>query len=168
MSGGDWPQGHEGGGGERRRGDDSKGWSGESGSSDATSDAESEEGEEEHAPLTASPWGTEESGARGLRVGARASGSGGGKFTSGMADRRETWCRHRAQKQQGRKKGGRRGWDYAAPWGVGGNSGGREASRVDPDPHRVEWEEGGREAYGVEENPRRFCQGVEGGGRVVP
>ena len=40
-------------------GDDSEGWSRESGSSDATSDAESEEAEEEHAPLMASPWGTQ-------------------------------------------------------------------------------------------------------------
>ena len=47
-------------------GDDSKEWSGESGSSDAKSYAESEEGKEEHAPLTASPWGMQESGARGI------------------------------------------------------------------------------------------------------
>ena len=85
-------------------GDDSEGWSGESGSSDTTSDAESEEGEEEHAPLTASPWDTQESGARGLHVGARAGGSGGGKVTSGTADRGETQSRHGAQKQHGGKK----------------------------------------------------------------
>ena len=68
-------------------GDDSKGWSGEIGSSDATSDADSGEGEEEPAPLTALPWGTQESGARGQRVDERAGGSGGGKVTSGTADR---------------------------------------------------------------------------------
>ena len=101
------------------------GWSRESGSSDATSDAESEEGKEEHAPLTASPWGTQESRARGLRVGARSSGSGGGKVTSGTADGGETRSRHGVQKQHGGKKGGRRGWECADPWGVGGNSGGR-------------------------------------------
>ena len=71
-------------------GDDSEGWSGESGSSNATSDAELEEGEEKHAPLTASPWGTQESGARGLRVGERAGGSSGMKCTAGTADGGET------------------------------------------------------------------------------
>ena len=38
-------------------GDDSEGWSGEIRSSNVISDAESEEVEEERAPLTASPWG---------------------------------------------------------------------------------------------------------------
>ena len=38
---------------------------------------------------------------------------------------------------------------------MGGNSGGREASRVDSEPHGVEWEEGGLEVSGVEENPGR-------------
>ena len=47
-------------------GDNSEGRSGESGGSNATLDAESEEGKEEHALLTASPWGTQESGARGI------------------------------------------------------------------------------------------------------
>ena len=50
-------------------------------------DAGMEEGEEEHSLLTASPLGTQESGAHGLREGARAGGSGGGKVTSGTADR---------------------------------------------------------------------------------
>ena len=67
-------------------GDDSEGWSGERGSSDAALDAELEEGKEEPALLTALTWGTQESGARGLRVGARAGGSGGGKVTSGTAN----------------------------------------------------------------------------------
>ena len=74
-------------GGEGTGGDESEGWSGESGGSDATSDAESWEGEEEHSPFTASPWGTQESGGRGILVGVRASGSGGGKVTSRTADR---------------------------------------------------------------------------------
>ena len=82
-------------------GDDSEGWSRKSGISDRTSDAESEEGEEEPASLTESPWGTQESGERGLRVGARAGGSGGGKATSRMADGRETRIRHGAQKHHG-------------------------------------------------------------------
>ena len=77
---------------EGAEGDDSEGWSRESGSSDATSDAELEELEEEPAPLTALPWGTQESGASGLRVGARAGRNGGGKATSGTAYR----GRHRA------------------------------------------------------------------------
>ena len=67
-------------------GDDSEGWSRESGSSDATFDTESEEGEEEHAPLTALPWGTQGIGARRLHAGASAGGSGSGKVTSGTAD----------------------------------------------------------------------------------
>ena len=67
------------------------------------------------------------------------------------------------RREQGGKKGGRRGWEGAELLGVGGNSGGCEASEVDPDPHRVEWEEGGRKASRVEENPGRGCQGVGGG-----
>ena len=85
-------------------GDNSEGWSGERGSSDETSDAESEEGEEEPAPLTALPRGTQESGASGIRLGARAGGSGGRKFTSGMAGGVETRSRHGAQKKPWREK----------------------------------------------------------------
>ena len=43
---------------------ESKGWSV---GSDATSDAETEEDEGGHAPLTTLPWGTQEIGARGLQ-----------------------------------------------------------------------------------------------------
>ena len=111
-----------------------------SGSSEVTSDAESEEAEEEPAPLTASPWGTQESGARRLRVGVRAGGSGGRNVTSGTAKGGGMQSCHGAQKENGGKKGGRQGWEIADPWGVGGNSGGRKASGVDPDPHGVEWE----------------------------
>ena len=87
-------------------GDDSEVWSGESGSSNATSDAESEseEAEEEPAPLKASPWGTQESGASGLRMGARAGGSGGRKATSGTADGGETRSRHGAGKNMAGKR----------------------------------------------------------------
>ena len=85
MGEGKRPQGHEGGGKRRRGGDDSEGWSGESGSSDVTSDAESEEVKEEPTQLMALPWGTQESGARGLRVGERAGRSGDRKVTSGTA-----------------------------------------------------------------------------------
>ena len=67
-------------------------------------DAESEECEEEPAPLTASPWGMQESGARGLWVVWRAGGSGGRKVTSGTANRGETESRHGTQKQHGGKK----------------------------------------------------------------
>ena len=75
-------------------GDDSEGWSGESGGGDASSDVETEEDEGDHAPLKASPWGTQESGARGLRVGERAGRSGGRKVTSGTANGEETWSYH--------------------------------------------------------------------------
>ena len=85
MGGGEQPQGYEGDGG-GGVGAKSEGWSGDSGGSDATSDAGLEEDKEEHAPLTASIWGTQEIGARGLRVGARAGGSGDRKVTSGTAD----------------------------------------------------------------------------------
>ena len=71
---------------EARGGDESKGWSRESGSSDVTSDVELEEAAEEPAPLTALPWGTQESGTSRLRMGTQAGGSGGGKATSGTAD----------------------------------------------------------------------------------
>ena len=91
-------------------GDDSEGWSRESGSNNMTSDAESEESEEKSVPLTASPRGTQESGASGLRMGARAGGSGGGKATYRTADGGETRSRHGAGKQHGGEKGGRRGW----------------------------------------------------------
>ena len=119
-------------------GDNSEGWDGESGSSNATLDVESEEGEEEHTSLTALPLGTQESGARELQVGERSGGSGGGKGASGTAGGGETYIRHRAQKHPGRKKGGRRGSESADPWGVGGKSGGREASGVGPNPHGLE------------------------------
>ena len=95
MGGGERPHGHEGGGG---GGGKSKGWSGDSGGSESTLETGSEEEEEDHVPLTASPWGTQESGARGLQVGARAGGSVSGKVTSGKADGRGTWSRHGAQK----------------------------------------------------------------------
>ena len=46
------------------------------------------------------------------------------------------------RKKNGGEKGGRRGWESDNPWGVGGNSGCREASGVGPDTHGVEWGEG--------------------------
>ena len=130
-------------------------------------DAETEEEEGDHAPLTALPWGMQESGERGPQEDARAGGSNGRKGTSATANGGETRGRHRAWIEQGRKKVGRRGWEGAEPWGVGGKSGGRKASGMDPDPHRVEREEGGRKASGVEINPGRGRQGVGGGGRIV-
>ena len=86
--------------------DESEGWSG--GSNNA-SDAETEEEGWGHAPLTASPWGTQASRARGLRVDERAGGSDGRKAPSTMADEAGTPGRHGAGKEQGVKKGGRRG-----------------------------------------------------------
>ena len=84
--------------------------SGESGESDAASDAGMEEGEYEQAPLTASPWGRQESWERGLQEDVRAGGSDGGKFTSTTADR---------------------GGDTGPPWGAERTrEGEREAGRV--------------------------------------
>ena len=82
-----------------------EGWSG---GSDTTSDAETEEDDWGHTPLTASPWGTQESGARGLRGDARAGGSDGRNVTSATADEGETRGRHGARREKGGKKGGRR------------------------------------------------------------
>ena len=66
MGEGERPLGHEGGGKRRRRGGgDSEGCIGESGSSNVTSDAESEDAEEEPALLMALPRGAQESGASG-------------------------------------------------------------------------------------------------------
>ena len=71
--------------GEAERGGEaeSKGWSV---GSDATSDAETEEDEGGHAPLTTLPWGTQEIGARGLQGDVRAGGSDGWKVTSATAN----------------------------------------------------------------------------------
>ena len=161
MGEGERPQGHEGGGKRRRRGgDDSEGWS--------TSDAELEEAKEGPAAPTASPCGTQESGASRLRRGARAGGSDGGKATSGMADGGETRRRHGAGKHHGGEKGGRQGGECDNPWGVGGKSGGREASGVGPDPHRAECEEGGCEASRVAKNLGRVRHGVAGGVELSP
>ena len=44
--------------------------------------------------------------------------------------------------------------------GVRKNSGGRKASRVDPETHGIGGEEGGRKAYGVEETPGWAPNGV--------
>ena len=96
----------------------------------------------------------------------RSCGSDGRKVTSATADEADTRGRHRARREQGGKKGGRWGWEGAEPLGVGGNSGGRQASGVDPEPYGAEGAEGGREASGVEENYGRGRQEVGGGGGV--
>ena len=77
---------------------------------------------------------------------ARAGGSDDKKFPSETADEEETRGRHGVRHEQGAEKGGQRGWERAEPLGVGGNSGGREASGVDPENHGVGGEERGREA----------------------
>ena len=115
-----------------------EGWSRESRGSDVTSDAETEEDGGVHALLTASPWGMQESGERGLWGDARDGGSDGRKGPSTTADEGETRGRHGTRREQGEKKGGWWGWEGAQPLGVGGNYGDHEASRVDPKPHRVE------------------------------
>ena len=96
----------------------------------------------------------------------RAGGSDGQKVPSATANKAETRGRHGARREQGAKKGGRRGWERAEPLGVGGNSGGCEASGVDPEPHEVGGEEGDREASGVEENPGGGATEWERGGQI--
>ena len=130
-------------------------------------DVGSEEGKEEHALLTALPWGTQESGEIGQRGDVRARESDGGKGTSATADEGVTRSHHGAWRVQGEENGGRRGGGGAEPLGVEENSGVCEASGVDPEPHGVEWEEGGREASGVEENPGRGRHGVGGGSNCL-
>ena len=88
-----------GGGGEGEA--ESEGWRRESGGSNATSDAEMEEDEGEHAPLTASKRGKQEIRARGLRGDARAGGSGGRKCTSVTANGGRMRGRHGARKENG-------------------------------------------------------------------
>ena len=79
----------EGGGGK------SEGWSGRS---NDTSEAETEEEGWGHNTMTALPWGTQESGVRGLQVDARAGKSDGQKAPSATADKVGTRGRHGAWK----------------------------------------------------------------------
>ena len=136
---------------------DSEGWSGRS---DNALDAETEEEGWGQDTLTVLPWGTQESGVRGIWLDVWSVGSNGRKAPSATADEAGTRGRHGAWHEQGAKKGGRRGWEGAEPLGVGGNLGVCEASKVDPETHGVEGEEGGREASGVEENPGTGRHGV--------
>ena len=105
-----------------------------------------------HATLTALPWSMQESGARGLRLDVRSGGSDGRKVPSTTANEAGTLGRHGAWDQRA-KNGGQREWEEAESLGLGGNSRGRESSRVDPETHRVGGEQGGHESSGVEENP---------------
>ena len=70
--------------------------------------------------LTASPWGTQEIGAGGLRVDAWAGGSDGQKAPSVTADKAGTQGRHGARQGQQDKNRGRREFEGAEPSGVGG------------------------------------------------
>ena len=81
--------------------------------------------------MTASPWGTQESGTEGLQVGARADGSNARKAPSAAADEAGTRGRHGARPGQGEKYGGR--WENVGgvTSGVRGNNGGRKVSGVD-------------------------------------
>ena len=84
----------------------SKGWSsGSKGdSAEETEEDETTEWEqgESRDTLMASPWGTQESGAGGLQVGAQAGGSDGRKTPSAAADEAVRRGRHGAR--QGHKK----------------------------------------------------------------
>ena len=53
-----------------------------------------EEEEGDHAPLTVSPWGTQDGGEKGLQGDVRAGGSDGRKGTSATTDGGETRGRH--------------------------------------------------------------------------
>ena len=94
-------EGRSGKGGEA----ESEGWSRRS---DGTSDEEIEEEGWGHETLTTSPWGTQESGERGLQVDARAGRSDGRKPPSVTADKAGTQGRHGVWQEQREKNGGRR------------------------------------------------------------
>ena len=125
--------------------------------------------------LTAPPWGTQERGARGLQVGPQADRSDNRKAPSAASNKVGTQGRRGAKQGQEGRNGGRRKNVGAVTSGVRGNKRGREASRVNPESHRVGEREGDRTASGVAENPGRGSHGVvrEGvptplGGRGTP
>ena len=88
--------------------DKSEEWSG---GSYATLETETREDDLGHNPLTASPWGTQESGARGKQGVAIAGGSDGRNITFATADEAATRGHHGARREQGDKKVGRWGWE---------------------------------------------------------
>ena len=100
--------------------------------------------------LTASSWGTQESGAEELKGGERAGGSTTGKAPSAATDEEGTRGRHGARPGQGEKNGGQRENAGGVNLGVRGNDGGREVSGV------------GYESYGVGEG-----EGVHEASRVA-
>ena len=113
--------------------------------------------------LTALSWGTQESGAGGLRGDARAGRSDEQKSPSTTADEASPRGRHGSRQGQRGHDGGRQEKVGAEPSGLVGNKGGHKASGVDPESHRVGEGEGGREASGVAENPREVRHRVGGG-----
>ena len=113
--------------------------------------------------LTASPWGTQESGAGGLQGGARAVWSDTGKAPSAAANEEGARGRHEARTGQGEKNGGRRENTGGKTSGVRGDDMGHEASGVAHESPGVGEEEGVREASGVAENPVGGRHGVGGG-----
>ena len=118
---------------------ESKGWSGGSGgysAKETEEDGMTKGGQGGSGDtLTASPWGTQESGVGELQVGAWAGGSDGRKAPSTAVDEAGTRDRHVAGARE--KNGGRRDNAGAVTSGVQGTKGGREASGVDPEPHGV-------------------------------
>ena len=97
-------------------GAESTGWSG---GSDDTSDVETEEEGWVHDTLTELPWGTQENGARGLRVDALAGGSEGRKSPSATANEAGTRGRHGMDRGKGRKTEAGGNWRGENPreWG---------------------------------------------------
>ena len=67
----------------------------------------------------------------------RAGVSNRRKAPFATADKAVTRGRHGAWQEQREKYGGQRNWERAEPSGVGENFGGRKASGVDPETHRV-------------------------------
>ena len=94
-----------------------------SGGSNATSDADMEEEGWGQDTLMVLPWGTQESGARGLQVDAQAGGSDGRKAPSVTAEEAGTGDRHGARQEQREENGGRWEWEGGKPSGVGGGLG---------------------------------------------
>ena len=80
----------------------------------------------------------------------------------------KTLDRHGARWEQGAKKGGRRGWERAEPLGVEETLGGVRPPEWKPEKTGLGGEEGGREASRVEENPGGGRQEVGGGVELSP
>ena len=100
--------------------------------------------------LTASPWGTQESGAGGLQGGERAGGNDTGKSPSAATNKEGAQSRHGARPGQGEKTEVGRKIQEEKPQECG----------VAPESPRVGEEKGGRKASRVAGNPEGGRHGV--------